>query len=226
MKVLIAEDDPNTRDGLREILQGEGYEVITAIDGAEALDKFKESAPQVICLDVMMPKLDGYGVCRRIRQENSEVAILFITAKSEEIDAVLGLELGADDFIQKPFGIKEVVARIRAVTRRVYATRKNPVNGEFTIADLTVKPGELRAYRGDMPIELSLRDIKILRLLAKNQGKVLDRDAFFNECWGFEYLPTSRTLDQHISQLRKKIESDPKDPCIIRTVHGVGYRYE
>lgn len=226
MKVLIAEDDPNTRDGLREILQGEGYEVITAVDGTEALDKFKESAPQVICLDVMMPKLDGYGVCRRIRQENSEVAILFITAKSEEIDAVLGLELGADDFIQKPFGIKEVVARIRAVTRRVYATRKSPANGEFTIADLTVKPGELRAYRGDMPIELSLRDIKILRLLAKNQGKVLDRDAFFNECWGFEYLPTSRTLDQHISQLRKKVELDAKEPRIIRTVHGVGYRFE
>jgi len=226
MKVLIAEDDPNTRDGLREILQGEGYDVVTAEDGALAWEAFQEQAPQVVCLDVMMPKLDGYGVCRRIRSENSEVAILFITAKSEEIDAVLGLELGADDFIQKPFGVKEVVARIRAVTRRVYANRKSEGSGEFKIGDLLVKPDELRAYKGDLAIELSLRDIKILQLLAENKGRALHRDAFFDKCWGFDYLPNSRTLDQHISQLRKKIEDDPKEPTIIRTVHGVGYRYE
>ncbi len=226
MKILIAEDDPNTREGLRQILCEEGYEVVTKPNGEEALAAFQAESLQVVCLDVMMPKMDGYEVCRRIRKTDEEVAILFITAKSEEIDAVLGLELGADDFIQKPFGIKEVVARIRAVTRRVFATRGAASEADFTIADLTVKPDQLRAFRGDFGIELSLRDVKILQLLARSQGKALHRDAFFDECWGFDYLPNSRTLDQHISQLRKKVELDPKEPLIIKTVHGVGYRYE
>ncbi len=226
MKILIAEDDANTREGLRGILADEGYEVLTAPNGAEALSVFQAETPQVVCLDVMMPRMDGYEVCRRIRKNDDEVAILFITAKSEEIDAVLGLELGADDFIQKPFGVKEVVARIRAVTRRVYAKRGSNAAGEFKIADLRVMPEQLRAFRGESPVELSLRDVKILKLLAENRGKALHRDAFFDECWGFDYLPNSRTLDQHISQLRKKIEVDPKHPAIIKTVHGVGYRYE
>ena len=139
---------------------------------------------------------------------------------------MLGLELGADDFIQKPFGIKEVVARIRAVTRRVYAKRGRSATAAFEIADLVVKPDELRAFRGETSIELSLRDIQILQLLARQRGKALNRDVFFDECWGFDYLPNSRTLDQHISQLRKKVERDPKHPDIIKTVHGVGYRYE
>lgn len=226
MKILVAEDDPNTREGLRQILADEGYEVVTACDGEEALGAFQSASPQVVCLDVMMPRMDGYEVCRRIRKTDDEVAILFITAKSEEIDAVLGLELGADDFIQKPFGIKEVVARIRAVTRRVYAKRGSEGAADFQISDLTVKPDQLRAFRGDETMELSLRDVKILQLLVENRGKALNRDVFFDECWGFDYLPNSRTLDQHISQLRKKVEIDPKEPVIIKTVHGVGYRYE
>tara|TARA_R110002096_G_scaffold238581_7_gene430159 strand:+ start:8829 stop:9509 length:681 start_codon:yes stop_codon:yes gene_type:complete len=226
MKVLVAEDDPNTREGLRQILADEGYDVVTAPNGEDALAVFQSDGPQVVCLDVMMPRMDGYEVCRRIRKTDDEVAILFITAKSEEIDAVLGLELGADDFIQKPFGIKEVVARIRAVTRRVYAKRGSESAAEFRIADLVVKPDQLRAFRDEEAMELSLRDVKILQLLVENQGKALNRDVFFDECWGFDYLPNSRTLDQHISQLRKKVEKDPKEPAIIKTVHGVGYRYE
>jgi len=226
MKILVAEDDPHTRQGLREILMDEGYEVAVAANGSDALVQFEAQSPQVICLDVMMPGVDGYEVCRRIRQKDQDVAILFITAKSEEIDAVLGLELGADDFIQKPFGIKEVVARIRAVTRRVYAKRRANAESGFEIADLVVKPDELRAYRGETRIELSLRDIQILQLLVKHRGRALHRDVFFDQCWGFDYLPNSRTLDQHVSQLRKKIEPDPRNPVIIKTVHGVGYRYE
>ncbi|MEM0968154.1 MAG: response regulator transcription factor [Verrucomicrobiota bacterium] len=227
MKVLLAEDDPLTREGLAQILQEEGYEVIQAENGEQALHEYRVHRPHVICLDVMMPQLDGYETCRRLRSMDQQVAILFITAKSEEIDAVLGLELGADDFIQKPFGIKEVIARIRAVTRRVYAARPEPEKPkEFTIADLRVVPEELRAYRENTPIELSLRDIQILRLLLNHVGRALPRDKFFDECWGFDYLPNSRTLDQHISQLRKKVERDPKEPAIIQTVHGVGYRYE
>ncbi|MEE8450363.1 MAG: response regulator transcription factor, partial [Thermoguttaceae bacterium] len=150
---------------------------------------------------------------------------IFISAKSEEIDKVVGLELGADDFIVKPFGVKEVVARIRAVTRRCCAARtKQPES--FRMDDLEVFPGELRARRGEKTIDLSLRDVKILELFHRRRGQVLDRNTIFNDCWGEDYLPNSRTLDQHISQLRKRIEVSPKEPKLIRTVHGAGYRFE
>jgi len=227
MKVLIAEDDANTREGLAEILDGEGYEVLRAADGKQALMLFNRQHPDFVCLDVMMPEADGYDVCREIRRTNPTVPIIFISAKSEEIDKVIGLELGADDFIVKPFGVKEVVARIRAVTRRCMATRREAESpSAFTIGDLDVVPAELRARRGDQVIDLSLRDVKILELFFKNKGNVLDRTTIFAECWGGDYFASSRTLDQHISQLRKRIEADARNPAIIRTVHGAGYRYE
>lgn len=233
MKVLIAEDDTNIRKGLKEVLEGEGYQVIAAGDGRTALDLFREKKPDFICLDIMMPGMDGYEVCRRIRQTDPDIPVIFISAKSEEIDRVVGLELGADDFIIKPFGVREVIARIRAVTRRCMAVKakakgKTEDNAwePFMIADLKIVPAELRAYRGETAIDLSLRDIKILELLYRNKGKVVNRDTFFDECWGLDFMPNSRTLDQHIAQLRKRIEHDPKDPAIIRTVHGVGYRWE
>jgi len=227
MKVLVAEDDKLTREGLVAILEAEGYQTVTASDGEEALRAFRREAPDFVCLDVMMPGMDGYAVCREIRRQNAAVPVIFISAKSEEIDKVLGLELGADDFIVKPFGVKEVVARIRAVTRRCLAARGAERSAApFTIGDLEVFPDELRARRGDEVIDLGLRDVKLLELFARSRGKVLDRNTIFNACWGIHYLPNSRTLDQHISQLRKRIEHDPKDPHIIRTVHGVGYRYD
>ena len=227
MNVLIAEDDAYTREGLAEILEAEGYETLLAQDGREALALFRQKSPDFVCLDIMMPEMNGYDVCREIRRLNPAVPVIFISAKSEEIDKVLGLELGADDFIVKPFGVKEVVARIRAVTRRCLAARAtgSPL-ASFKLADLEVFPSELRAQRGSQSIELGLRDVKILELLYHNRGKVLDRNTLFNECWSMDYLPNSRTLDQHISQLRKKVEVAPKNPVIIRTVHGVGYRYE
>ncbi len=227
MKVLVAEDDAHIRDGLVEVLKNEGYETIAARDGNEALDLFARETPDFICLDIMMPGVDGFEVCRAIRRKNAQIPIIFISAKSEEIDRVVGLELGADDFILKPFGIREVVARIRAVTRRCIAARAPETTPEsFTLNDLEVFPAELRARRGETVIDLSLRDVKILELLHHHAGKVVNRDTFFNECWGLDHMPNSRTLDQHISQLRKRIELDPKEPAIIRTVHGAGYRYE
>jgi DNA-binding response OmpR family regulator len=227
MNVLIAEDDPHTRAGLAEILQAEGYHTILAADGAEAIERFRDEQPDFVCLDIMMPGADGYEVCRTLRKENESLPIIFISAKSEEIDKVLGLELGADDFIVKPFGVKEVVARIRAVTRRCMAVMpQEEKNQRFRMGDLDVIPSELRARRGDTVIDLSLRDVKVLRLLYDNAGKVVDRNMLFNELWGIDYLPNSRALDQHISQLRKRIEVDPKTPAIILTVHGAGYRYE
>jgi len=233
MKVLVAEDDPNTREGLCEIFNAEGYETHAAADGEQALLLYEQVSPDVVCLDVMMPGASGYDVCREIRKISPGVAILFISAKSEEIDKVLGLELGADDFIVKPFGVKEVIARIRAVTRRLIVERKAKSGeiasgdaGSFMLGDLKVVPDELRAYRGGGAMELSLRDVKILALLHRNRGKAVSRDRFFDECWGFDYLPNSRCLDQHISQLRRRVEVDPRSPELIRTVHGVGYRFE
>jgi DNA-binding response OmpR family regulator len=227
MKVLIAEDDLNTRNGLAEILEAEGYRPVLARDGREALALVQREQPDFICLDIMMPGVNGYDVCREIRRHNATVPIIFLSAKSEEIDKILGLELGADDFIVKPFGVKEVVARIRAVTRRCLAARPATRGAApFKLRDLEVFSDELRARRGREVIELSLRDVKILELLHQNRGKAVSRDAFFNHCWGLEHIPNSRTLDQHIAQLRKRIERDSRNPTIITTVHGVGYRYD
>jgi DNA-binding response OmpR family regulator len=228
MKILIAEDDQYIREGLRDLLAAEGYHTILAVDGSEALRKYLQEEPNLILLDIMMPEKDGYSVCREIRQHSSEVPVIFLSAKSEEIDRVVGLELGADDYIMKPFGTREVVARIRAVTRRCLSggREENRENRVLRLGDLEVFPEELRARRGDSRIDLSLRDIRILELLHEYQGRVVDRNTLFDRCWGQSYLPNSRTLDQHISKLRKLIEKDPQSPEIIRTVHGVGYRYD
>ena len=225
MRVLIAEDDRHTREGLVEVLQSEGYDVVSAGDGMTAMKLFRESTPDFVCLDIMMPAASGYEVCKSIRADHPDLPIIFISAKAEEIDRLVGFELGADDFIIKPFSVREVVARVRAVSRRCYAQQESPPE-EFTLDDLQIVPAELRARRGDSVIELSPRDVCILQLLHNNVGKALDRRTLFRHAWDEDYFPNSRTLDQHISQLRKRIEVDPRNPRIIRTVHGVGYRYD
>lgn len=227
MRILIAEDDMNIRNALAEIFQEEGYETLLASTGSEALLLFETEKPDLVCLDIMMPSVNGYDVCREIRRKGSNVPVIFISAKSEEIDKVLGLELGADDFIVKPFGLREVLARVRAVSRRY---RLGPSLGKdpapFHMGSLEVAPAELRAYRDGQSIELSQRDMDILKILHDQQGRVVDRVTLFRIAWGLDHIPTSRTLDQHISQLRKRIELDPKNPTLIKTVHGVGYRFE
>lgn len=228
MKILIAEDDQHIRSGLQELLETEGYETIAADNGETALQLFNDAAPNLVLLDIMMPKQSGYDVCREIRRHDTDTPVIFLSAKSEEVDRVLGLELGADDYIMKPFGIREVIARIRAVTRRYLNQQKKPAHSEskpLEFGDLQLYPEELRARRSDQQIELSLRDVRILQLLHANRGKVVDRDSLFNHCWGRDYMPNSRTLDQHISKLRKLVEKNPREPEIVCTVHGVGYRY-
>jgi two-component system, OmpR family, alkaline phosphatase synthesis response regulator PhoP len=227
MRVLIAEDDRAMRSGLTEILEGEGYDVIAADDGAVALDRWADQRADFVLLDIMMPHRSGYDVCREIRRTDRDVPIVFLSAKSEEIDKVLGLELGADDFIMKPFGMRELVARVRAISRRCYQRSAPRPSAGFTIGGIAVSPAELRATMpsGDV-VELSLREVKLLAAFVEHPGTVLDRDMLFSTCWGGGKYPNSRTLDQHIAKLRKKIEIDPKTPLIIRTVRGVGYRYE
>lgn len=227
MKMMIAEDDDHTREALREVLSMEGFEVLPASDGQQAYDCFREQRPDFVCLDVMMPGLNGYEVCKRIRRMDEDVPILFLTAKAEEIDAVLGLELGADDYMTKPFGVKEIIARIRAILRRAAAREAKPnQQDEFVMDDLRIVQSELRAYRNGQEIQLSPRDVKVLRLLHDRRGKVVDRNTLADEVWGVDYFPESRALDQHISQLRKRVELDTARPRIIRTVHGAGYRFD
>ena len=227
MKILVADDDRNIRQGLVDLLESEGYSVTGASDGAEALRLVKRDQPDLVLLDIMMPGMDGYTVCREIRRDDETLPVIFISARSEEVDRVLGLELGADDYIQKPFGTREVIARIRAVMRRVNAaTSGNEAQKDFEMGDLRVSPGGLRATRGDQVIELGPRDIRILALLHRATGQVVSRDRLLNECWGREFVASSRTVDQHVSRLRKLVEVDPSEPRIIRTVHGAGYRYD
>lgn len=237
MKILIADDDELTRKGLAKVFENEGYRPILAADGGEALSLFERDKPDIICLDVMMPGTDGFTVCREIRRRDELVPILFLSAKNAEIDKVVGMELGADDFIVKPFGVREVIARVRSATRRLLAIRKacRPANdhpkqneppGSCILHDLVVYPLELRAQRGTEAIDLSLREIRLLEMFSRHPGRVLDRITIAEECWGRDRQPTSRTVDQHIAMLRKKIETDPSQPAIIKTIHGVGYRFE
>jgi len=222
--VLLAEDDPVTRDAVSELLQGEGHSVLAAKDGREALDFWKSHRPGLVLLDIMMPGASGYEVCRTIRRDDRKTPVLFLSAKSEEVDVVLGLELGADDFLRKPFGKHELLARVRAVLRR----NEEPPDlaGPFPFGAWQIYPKRLSATRDEGPeIELTVREMKVIQLLRGRRGEVVTRDELLNECWGLEYFPESRTLDQHILNLRKKIEDDPSAPRLIETVRGAGYRY-
>jgi DNA-binding response OmpR family regulator len=232
LEILVAEDDPNTRAALAEVLRSEGHRVTEAADGQQAKFLFDQKPPDLACLDVMMPGLSGYELCRYFRVACPRMPILFITAKAEEVDKVVGLELGADDYIVKPFGTKEVVARIRAVARRCLEDFDKPLENQtfsdddFWMDDLEVLPRQFRAKRGEQAIELTPRELRILQLLASKPGEVITRNELFQVGWQEHHIPNSRTLDQTMSQLRKRIEHDPKNPQIIQTVYGVGYRFE
>jgi len=206
-----------------EVFEKEGHVTIAAESGEEAVELFGREKTDFVCLDIMMPGKNGYEVCREIRKRSADVPVLILSAKAEEIDRVVGLDIGADDYIVKPFGVKELLARVNAVYRRYQG--RSASQATFTMNELEVSPSELRAFRGGLQIDLTGRDVKLLSYFAANRGKVVSRNELFDVGWGFDFLPTSRSLDQYISQLRKKIEIDPKNPRIIATVHTVGYRY-
>jgi DNA-binding response OmpR family regulator len=219
MKILLTEDDPMTLEALGELLRLEGFEVVEASGGEMALKLWDEVHPDLVCLDIMMPGMDGYEVCRRLREKDSRTPILFLSAKNEEKDIVAGLELGADDFIRKPFTTGEVMARIRSALRRAYPEKGSR---KIQMADVVVWPDELRAEQNNSGIELTLREVKMLLLLEEKRGLPVSRDEFLDRCWGMDYFPDSRTLDQHVHILRKKIEGGSE---LIETVRGVGYRF-
>ncbi len=227
MSILIAEDDQHLRDGLVDLLSLEGYSCRVADDGAKALALFLQEKPDICIFDVMMPVMDGLTLLREVRKLDTAVPILLLSARGEEGDRVRGLEIGADDYIGKPFSARELVARIKAALRRtkVQAPMHEP-EGRIHMGDIAIDSKAMRAFRGDHKIDLTNREVAILAALFERRGQAVSRDELFDLAWGRDYMPNSRALDQYVSALRKKIELDPAAPRIIRTVHGVGYRYD
>ena len=222
-KILIAEDELNMRKGLKDNLEFEGYQVDCASDGEEAIEFLKNNNYNLIILDVMMPKISGFDVCKGARKMGIETPVIFLTAKGEEIDKVLGLELGADDYVTKPFSLRELLARIKAILRR--SENKISPTGMFEkIGSLNVNFTAYTANSNGKEISLSHKEFEILNYLWKKRNAVVSRDDLLNEVWGYEESPTTRTVDNFILKLRQKIEKDSNNPKIILTVHGVGYK--
>jgi DNA-binding response OmpR family regulator len=228
IKILVAEDDAHLRQGLIDLLQAEGYQVLAAEDGAAALRVFATDRPDLVLLDVMMPEKSGFDVCREIRKEDARLPIIMLTAKGEEIDKVVGLELGADDYVTKPFGLHELRARIAAVLRRAAPAAPNGPEppAVFRIGPAEIDRKSYQLHQGGRSFPLTAKEMKLLEVFSQHPGQVLSRDELLNLAWGTGYFGTTRTLDQHIAQLRKKIEPDPAMPRVITTLHGIGYRYE
>jgi DNA-binding response OmpR family regulator len=226
-KILIAEDDANIRLGLVATLESEGYAVTAANDGAQALKLFPQEKFDLVLLDVMMPKASGYDVCRELRARGTRVPVLFLTAKGEEVDKVVGLKLGADDYVTKPFGVHELLARVEALLRRGRASPDQPaapLPSIFRLGAAEIDRQKFVAKISGRTNPLTARELRLAEVFAHHPGEVLTRDALLNAVWGVDYFGTTRTLDQHVAQLRKKIEATPDSPVTIVTVHGVGYR--
>ena len=223
-RILIIEDERPMRAALADALEGEGYRVLTAADGEEGLARALSEAPDLILLDLMMPRLDGYALCAELRQRANTVPILILTAKGRLEDRVKGLDLGADDYLVKPFSTEELLARVRAVLRRV--TRASAVLKTLLLGDVRIDFVKQQAARGRKAVHLTAKEFAMLRLLAESGGEPVSRERFLDVVWGYAAFPTTRTVDNHIATLRSKIEKDPEKPRWIQTVHGVGYRLQ
>jgi DNA-binding response OmpR family regulator len=231
IRILVAEDDPKILTGLVDMLESEGYRAVPAIDGEQALKLFESKKFDLVLLDIMMPGKSGYDVCRTIRSQDERVPIIMLTAKGQEIDKVVGLQLGADDYVTKPFGVNELLARIAAVLRRSRQSARQASDEEvfadhFDFGDTEIDGLQYKVKKGRQTLDLSGRELRLLQFFHAHPNEVLSRDMLLNAVWGMNYFGTTRTVDQHIAQLRKKIEADPNNPRVITTVHGVGYRYE
>lgn len=218
--ILVVEDDPNIRFGLVELLTSEGFTVEACERGDEALPVVQKRPPDLIVLDIMLPGLSGYDVCKQLRAHGYQGLILMLTARGQELDKVIGLNLGADDYVTKPFGLRELTARVHALLRRGPQTRDT-----LTFADCTVDARTFELRRGETTVSLTAREVKLFRLFITHPNEVLSRDELLSEVWGREYYGTTRTLDQTVVQLRKKLADIGVDPKQIATVHGSGYRW-
>jgi DNA-binding response OmpR family regulator len=225
--VLAIEDDPAILRGLSDNLRFEGYDVITATDGETGYNIQRERKPDLILLDLMLPRMSGFEFCRKLRGEGIQTPILMLTARSEEADRVLGLDLGADDYVAKPFSVRELMARVRALLRRSQprADGADALPDELRFGDTEIDFRSYEARRNGEPVEMTRKEFAILRYLASRAGEVVSRDDLLNEVWGYDSYPSSRTVDNHVAGLRAKLERDASQPEHIRTVHGVGYKF-
>ncbi|OGD17877.1 MAG: DNA-binding response regulator [Candidatus Aminicenantes bacterium RBG_16_63_16] len=224
-QILVVEDDRAILTGLKDLLEAEGYVVATAENGEDALRAYGREKPTLILLDIMIPEKSGYDVCREIRKKDDLTPILMLTAKGQEVDKVVGLEMGADDYIVKPFGVSELLARVRAGLRRARAKPAARDTSPIAFGDVAVDPKTYTGKKGHQTFAVSSRELRLLRFLLDHDGQVVERFTLLDEIWGIRYEGTTRTLDQHIAKLRQKIEDDPANPRHIQTVHGVGYRF-
>lgn len=223
-KILIVDDEEHIQELIKFNLKQNGYKVICAGDGIEAIEQAKKERPKLILLDVMLPGIDGYDVCKELRKDNSlaNIPIIMITAKGEEFDKILGLELGADDYITKPFSVRELVARVKAVLRRSVMQYEDK---SFNFGNISIDFEKHEVNKSGKRIDLTLKEFELLEILSKNKGRVMTREFLLDKIWGYEYVGETRTVDVHIRHLRKKIEDDDKNPKYIQTIRGIGYRF-
>ncbi len=223
-KILVVDDEINIQELIKFNLMSQGYDVLACGDGKEALEIINEFNPELILLDVMLPGMDGYKVCKEIRNDNSitTLPIIMITAKGEEGDKIHGLEIGADDYITKPFSVKELIARVKAVLRR---TKIQHFDDIYSFGEITIDFQKHEVKKNNEKIELTFKEFELLSEFIKNKGRVLTREFLLEKIWGYEYIGETRTIDVHIRHLRKKIEIDDKKPKFIETIRGIGYRF-
>lgn len=224
-KVLIIDDEEHIVELIRYNLENAGYDAVEAYNGVDGVKAAKNEKPTLILLDVMLPMMDGLEVCRKLRKDDTtkHIPIIMLTAKSEEIDKILGLELGADDYITKPFSVRELLARIKAVLRRTGSELEE--TSVFSFSDVTIDYDKHLVTKNNVKVDLTLKEYELLDILIKNRGKVLKRDLLLDKIWGYEYVGETRTVDVHIRHLRQKLEDDDKNPVYIETVRGIGYRF-
>jgi DNA-binding response OmpR family regulator len=222
-RILIIEDEPAMVAGLRDNFEYEGYEVISAEDGVAGLERALGDEPDLVVLDVMMPRMSGLDVCRQLKTKRPSVPIIMLTARGQEIDKVVGLELGADDYVTKPFSIRELMARVKALLRRV--SSQPPALEVYRFSDVEVNLRRQEVRRAGTPIELSAKEFALLAYFISHPAETLGRDRLLDEVWGYENYPNTRTVDTHIVHLRQKLEPNPEEPRFILTVHGSGYKF-
>jgi two-component system alkaline phosphatase synthesis response regulator PhoP len=222
-KILVVEDEPNMVAGLRDNFEFEGYEVITATDGVEGIRRALEESPDLVVLDVMMPRMSGLEVCKQLRAKRGSIPIIMLTARGQELDKVVGLELGADDYVTKPFSIRELLARVKAVLRRTAVLPKH--EDQHSFGDVEVDLRRHRVLRSGKILDVSSKEFELLKYFICHAGEPLSRDRLLEEVWGYENYPTTRTVDTHLVRLRQKLEPDPEQPQYFLTVHGTGYQF-
>jgi DNA-binding response OmpR family regulator len=222
-KILIVEDEPNMVAGLRDNFEFEGYQVLTAPDGVAGLERALSESPDIVILDVMMPRMSGLDVCKQLKARKPSMPIIMLTARGQEVDKVVGLELGADDYVTKPFSIRELLARVKAVLRRAGTV---PKQGEkFAFGEVEVNLRSCQVSRKGKALEFSSKEFELLKYFLNHPGETLSRDRLLEDVWGYDRFPTTRTVDAHIVRLRQKVEPKPDDPRFILTVHGTGYKF-